>query len=428
MKKFSKIIIILLAAIMGLAGCTSKGGAKEDKVTITYWNFPNFVNDSEYKTSEDYDRALIAAFEEKNPDIKVEYQKLDFSDGPAKVETAIQSKTNPDVIYDAPGRVIDWANKGYLLPYEGVDQSKMNKSVVEASSLDGKLYLYPQGSAPFLMAVNKKITDELGITNLLPLDREDRNWDVEEFETFLRAVKTESKDEIIPTVLFAKSPAGDQGPRAFVSNLYGSWITDDAVTKYTINDDAGVKGLEWIASATKDGLLGSGVSLEANDAAEYFTSGKAAMAILSSPGLRAAQKDAEALDAVFVPYPNVNKSPKFEFLVAGPAVFDNEDENKAEAARKFVDFMVNDSEWGPRTLKATGNFSVLDGEQGMYEGEELKFAESLTGNYGPYYNTIKGFPEMRTLWFPMLQSVMGGEVEAKVAIDDFVEQAQKTLE
>ena len=59
----------------------------EETVTIKYWNFPNFTSDSEFKTSEEYDAALIKAFEAKNPGIKVEYQKIDFTDGPAKIGT-----------------------------------------------------------------------------------------------------------------------------------------------------------------------------------------------------------------------------------------------------------------------------------------------------------------------------------------------------
>ncbi|QDE03069.1 ABC transporter substrate-binding protein [Erysipelothrix rhusiopathiae] len=199
MKRFTKGVITTAALALLLTGCGKKKDSEE--VTIKYWNFPNFTNDQEFPDSADYDAALIKAFEEKNPTIKVDYQKIDFTDGPAKVETAIQSKTNPDVIYDAPGRVIDWASKGYLKEFADVDTKQLDASAVKASSLDNKLYLYPQGIAPFLMAVNTNVTDKLGITDLLPLDKEDnpgRNWTVDEFETFLKAVK-EKDPEMIPT-------------------------------------------------------------------------------------------------------------------------------------------------------------------------------------------------------------------------------------
>src|SRR5690606_35280408 len=99
-------------------------------------------------SKDDYDLALIKAFEDKYPNIKVEYQAIEFTDGPAKLETAIQSRTNPDVVYDAPGRIIDWASKGYLVPLDDmVDKSTLIDAAVKASSYEGELYLYPQGVA-----------------------------------------------------------------------------------------------------------------------------------------------------------------------------------------------------------------------------------------------------------------------------------------
>ncbi|WP_073507667.1 ABC transporter substrate-binding protein [Streptobacillus notomytis] len=426
----------MLAAIAALAftafSCGKKTETKsEGPVTIKYWSFPNFTADEEFKTPEEFDMALIKAFEEANPGIKVEYQKIDFTDGPAKLETAIQSKSTPDVVIDAPGRVIDWAKKGYLVPFD-IDTSVYSKSMLSASSYDGKLYLYPLGTAPFVMAFNRVITDKLGITDMLPLNRPGRNWTVAEFEVLLTAIK-EKASKIDPILLYTKSQAGDQGPRAFVSNLFDSWITNKEITKYTINDENGVKSLEWIKQAYDKGLLGKGVSSEAKDALEAFRSGNAAGTILYSPGLKGGKADVEAikagkLDPVYVAFPNESGQSKFEFLLAGAAIFDNEDMARSEAAKKFVDFIANDSVWGQRALKATRNFSPV-GKKGLYGDDvETKFIESQSGNFGPYYNTIDGYAQMRPLWFNMIQSVLNGQVSPKEALDKFVENANKTIE
>ncbi len=429
MRKINKLFAVAATTALVLTGCV--GGKKEEKqadpnkkVEITYWDFPQFTKDKEFKKTEDFDAALIKAFEAKNPNIKVNYQKIEFTDGPAKVETAIQSKTAPDVIYDAPGRVIAWAAKDLLVPLDEVDKSKLNDAAVKASSYKDKLYLYPQGVAPFLMGVNKDLTDKLGVTDLLPLNKQDRSWNVEEYEKFLKAVK-QKDSSINPALFYTKSQAGDQGPRAFVSNLYNSWITDDAISKYTINDANGVKGLEWVKKAYDEGLLGQGVALEAKDALEAFKSGRAATTILFSPGIAASH--ASGFNYKFLPFPNNGGKAKYEYLVAGPAIFDNGDKDKAAAAKKFVDFMVNDKDWGKRTLLASGNFSAKKGEKGLYESEELKFAEGLTEQFGPYYNTIPGFAKMRPLWFNMVQGVLNGKTSPKEGLDKFVEDANKTI-
>ena len=429
MRKINKLFAVAATTALVLTGCV--GGKKEEKqadpnkkVEITYWDFPQFTKDKEFKKTEDFDAALIKAFEAKNPNIKVNYQKIEFTDGPAKIETAIQSKTAPDVIYDAPGRVIAWAAKDLLVPLDDVDKSKLTDAAVKASSYKDKLYMYPQGVAPFLMGVNKDLTDKLGVTDLLPLNKQDRSWTVEEYEKFLKAVK-QKDSSITPALFYTKSQAGDQGPRAFVANLYNSWITDDAISKYTINDANGVKGLEWVKKAYDDGLLGQGVALEAKDALEAFKSGRAATTILFSPGIAASH--ASGFNYKFLPFPNNGGKAKYDYLVAGPAIFDNGDVDKAAAAKKFVDFMVNDKDWGKRTLLASGNFSAKKGETGLYDSEELKFAEGLTGQYAPYYNTIPGFAKMRPLWFNMVQGVLNGKTTPKEGLDKFVEDANKTI-
>ena len=429
MRKINKLFAVAATTALVLTGCV--GGKKEEKqadpnkkVEITYWDFPQFTKDKEFKKTEDFDAALIKAFEAKNPNIKVNYQKIEFTDGPAKIETAIQSKTAPDVIYDAPGRVIAWAAKDLLVPLDDVDKSKLNEAAVKASSYKDKLYMYPQGVAPFLMGVNKDLTDKLGVTDLLPLNKQDRSWTVEEYEKFLKAVK-QKDSSITPALFYTKSQAGDQGPRAFVANLYNSWITDDANSKYTINDTNGVKGLEWVKKAYDDGLLGQGVALEAKDALEAFKSGRAATTILFSPGIAASH--ASGFNYKFLPFPNNGGKAKYDYLVAGPAIFDNGDADKAAAAKKFVDFMVNDKDWGKRTLLASGNFSAKKGETGLYDSEELKFAEGLTGQYATYYNTIPGFAKMRPLWFNMVQGVLNGKTSPKEGLDKFVEDANKTI-
>ena len=429
MRKINKLLAVAATTALVLTGCV--GGKKEEKqadpnkkVEITYWDFPQFTKDKEFKKTEDFDAALIKAFEAKNPNIKVNYQKIEFTDGPAKIETAIQSKTAPDVIYDAPGRVIAWAAKDLLVPLDDVDKSKLNEAAVKASSYKDKLYMYPQGVAPFLMGVNKDLTDKLGVTDLLPLNKQDRSWTVEEYEKFLKAVKQKDSN-ITPALFYTKSQAGDQGPRAFVANLYNSWITDDANSKYTINDANGVKGLEWVKKAYDEGLLGQGVALEAKDALEAFKSGRAATTILFSPGIAASH--ASGFNYKFLPFPNNGGKAKYDYLVAGPAIFDNGDVDKAAAAKKFVDFMVNDKDWGKRTLLASGNFSAKKGETGLYDSEELKFAEGLTGQYATYYNTIPGFAKMRPLWFNMVQGVLNGKTSPKEGLDKFVEDANKTI-
>ncbi len=186
--------------------------------------------------------------------------------------------------------------------------------------------------------------------------------------------------------------------------------------------------MEWIKQAYDKDLLGKGIALDAGAAIEEFGNGTAAATILLPVNKYKEFTKEGKVESVLVPFPNNSGQPELEYLVAGPAVFDNGDADKIAAAKLFVDFMINDAEWGVRTLKATGNFSAKLGVTGLYDDEELQFAETMSEFFGPYYNTIPGFIQMRQLWFPMVQGVLNGDIEPKAALDEFVAAANKTIE
>ncbi len=95
--------------------------------------------------------------------------------------------------------------------------------------------------------------------------------------------------------------------------------------------------------------------------------------------------------------------------------------------KKFIQFIADDKEWGPKNVVRTGAFPVRTSFGALYDDERMAMIDKWTGHYSPYYNTIDGFAEMRTLWFPMLQAVSNGEKEAAAALKEFTEQANATI-
>ena len=61
------------------------------------------------------------------------------------------------------------------------------------------------------------------------------------------------------------------------------------------------------------------------------------------------------------------------------------------------------------------------------DDKRMETIGSWTQYYSPYYNTIDGFAEMRTLWFPMLQSVSNGDEQPAAALKTFTEKANETI-
>lgn len=107
MKKLSIIALALLLVVPSVfaqgskeaTGATTTTGS--GTTTITWWAFPTLGMGGKNEA------AAIAAFEAANPDIKVKLETIDFSSGPDKIVAAIEGGNAPDVLLDAPGRIVD---------------------------------------------------------------------------------------------------------------------------------------------------------------------------------------------------------------------------------------------------------------------------------------------------------------------------------
>lgn len=170
----SLFVLFTLYAVLCM-GCMN---AKKADVAaeIEFWTFPNFTSDTGVEG--DFEKSLIAAFEKENPSIKVRFTLLNFTDGAEKIEKAITDGKAPDIIYDAPGRIIGWAGKGLLEPLDDVLATEKPYITTElltvSAGKDRRTYMYPMHEGAFSMAFNKEMLEDLGLINLLPYKRRDR--------------------------------------------------------------------------------------------------------------------------------------------------------------------------------------------------------------------------------------------------------------
>ena len=253
--------------------------------------------------------------------------------------------------------------------------------------------------------------------------------DVEEFEEALRAIK-KAKPDVIPLTFFSKSTAGDQGTRAFVANIFGGSVMNDDQSSYNFDSPEAIKAMEWVKKAIDEGLIAKGSeALASNDSIDLYLQQKAAITILYSTGLVKSNqsKKSEAFDDILLPIPAPEGKLALESLIGGLCVFDNGNEAKIEASKKFIDFLCNDKDWQEKNLKATGTFSVRNSVKNLYDDEEMKFAEAMGAYTAKYYNTVNGFAEMRTHWFPALQEITLGQKSVEDAMKDFNKKANETL-
>ena len=427
--------LLLCAMVVSLAACGGNGGdaKKVDggdaivKTEITWWAFPTFTQENNGDAVGTYEQKIIDAFEKDNPDISVKLETIDFTSGPEKITTAIEAGTMADVLFDAPGRIITYGKSGKLAELNDMFTDDFvadvnNDALLEACRAGDTAYMYPISSAPFYMAFNRDMLKDAGVVNLVK-----DGWTTDDFVEVLTALKDKG---YTPGSFFCNGQGGDQGPRAFFTNLYSTSITDEALTKYTTDDENSVKAMELISELIKDGKLNNGAQFDGSQDIQNFANGQTSFTILWSPaqpGTQAALLEESKVDYLEVPFPSEDGVPALEYLINGFCVFDNGDEDKIEASKKFIQFICDDAEWGPKNVVRTGSFPVRRSFGDLYEEERMTELYSWTKYYAPYYNTINGFDEMRTLWFPMCQEISNGQEDAGEALATFTEKANATI-
>ncbi len=398
----------LLAA--GVTGCqkseeetaaANAGGTQTAQTTITWWAFPTFGNEGLYE------REVIAAFEAANPDIKVNLETIDFTSGPDKIVAAIEGGTAPDVLFDAPGRIIEYGRNGKLVSLDDMFTDEFRTDVgndaLLSSCSDGQTYwMYPLSISPFCMSINREMWEEVGALQYVNLEG-DRAWTT---ENFIKALDAFAAADKIAISVYCGGQGGDQGTRALVTNLYSGQMANADMTAYTMDSPENIRALQLIKEYADKGAIDKGVSIVASDELQRYQQGIFGSSICWGTS-NALNYATDAFTQVTLPFPSDDGVPELEYLVNGFCVFDNQDAARAEAAKKFVAFICDDAEWGPKSVIQSGAFPVRSSFGNLYPGnDEYALLSSWTQYYGPYYNTMKGFNGMRTEWWNMLQRIL----------------------
>ena len=426
--KMKKVLALVmsLAMVLSLAACGEKAPASSAgsasagssapsaaQTEIVWWAFPTFGVDS------GYEQELADAFMAANPDVKITVETIDFQSGPDALTSAITAGTAPDILFDAPGRIIEYGNAGNLVALD--DMIGELKGDLASESLldtcvgaDGSYYMYPISSSPFYMGLNKEMLEAADALQYVNLEG-DRTWTTDNFVKMCEALR-DAGVCMTPGIVYCGAQGGDQGTRALVNNLYsGTIVGSDG--KWNVGEN-GVKALELLKTMYDNKSMDAGFSMAAADELQQFQQETCAMTFCWGTS-NAKSYASEDYTQISVPFPSDDGVPELEYLVNGFCVFDNGDDAKAEASKRFISFICDDAEWGPKSVVQTGAFPVRASFGNLYEGnDEMSLLASWSQYYGPYYNTRAGFAAMRPLWFNMLQQVFNG-TPAQEAADAF---------
>lgn len=157
-------MIAAMTAVMA-AGCGSGGSDSESEDGKTTLAFMNHTGEERTIAYED---ELIAAFEEENPDIKIEVQRMSMDDYTQTIQTKIASDDAPDVFVIEQSNLEKYAKNGYLMDLS--DTAIVDHYDGNMLAYDGKMYGAPLGVNAYVVTYNKNIFKEAGVEIPATLD------------------------------------------------------------------------------------------------------------------------------------------------------------------------------------------------------------------------------------------------------------------
>ena len=444
-----KPLALLLAAGMtlGLAACGNgsqgnsespapggeTGGSSSGAVELNLWSFNvgGFAEASNWEP-------IIAAFNEQNPDIKITVTPINYQDGDQKLTSAITAGTGPDIIFEGPERIVgNYAREGLMVDLSDLWEtggSDIAEGISSVSQLDGTYYMYPLSVVAHCMAINYEAFEAAGA--LQYIDEETRTWTTDNFVKAMEAVRDAAAAGTInintPGIIYCGAQGGDQGTRALVNNLYSDYFVNEDGTAYTANSENNVKALKLLQDMVNNGSMSANASFAAADELQAFANQTCAVSFCWNY----ANYTQYAAQTQFTPFamafPSDDGKPELE--MAGPygfGVFNNKDEAKIEAAKKFVQFVCDDQTVGVEAVKATGFFPVHSDWGDVYTGDadaETRAPFALMSDYlGRYYNLTGGWTEQRGYWWPMLTEIMTTGADVQTAADKYAAQANANI-
>lgn len=432
-----KILTVLLAVLMvlTLSACGSKdnnaadnnGEGETANTEITLWTYPIGGWGNEETVN-----SLITKFQEANPGITVTVEYLDYTNGDDQVNTAIEGGEAPDLIMEGPERLVaNWGAKGYMVDLSDLideaDKNEINASVLAASTYtNGEVYEYAVCMTAHCMAVNlTRLTaacEKAGITVADVLDVDSHTWTT---DGFLKAVEVLNAYDPNTTVaaIYCSGQGGDQGTRAIVNNMYGGTFTDAEHTKYTADSAENIKALETLYAT--EGIKFD-ASINGGEEITLFRQGQLDMAFCWNIAQQLNSDNAEAGktndgdDILFMAFPaQVANESKLCGGIWGFGIFNNNDDAKIAAAKKFIEYFC-EGEGVTDAVAASTYFTVRDDVDATYaSGAEIMAEYSkLMPMLGDYYQVAPNWAEARTAWWNMLQQV-GSGTDVATAVAEF---------
>ena len=153
MKKLISALIILIIILCAVY-CAPKKDTNTNEVIVWTLQMSDF---SEYMNG------VISEFEAQNPDIKIKWIDVPFSEGEKRTLASVLSDNPPDLINLNPDFSAALAQKGALAEINTAETYQFNEGILNSLKYNGKLYSIPWYATSAVTIYNKKLMKKAGL-------------------------------------------------------------------------------------------------------------------------------------------------------------------------------------------------------------------------------------------------------------------------
>ena len=154
MKKFVSIILGLIVVI--ICGVFVFRNNLKDNNEVVFWT----LQMSDFSS---YMNGVISDFEKENPDIKIKWIDVPFSEGEKRTLASVLSDNPPDLINLNPDFSATLAQKGALFEISENNAAQYNPAIINSLKYNGKLYSLPWYATSAVTIYNKALIDKAGV-------------------------------------------------------------------------------------------------------------------------------------------------------------------------------------------------------------------------------------------------------------------------
>ncbi len=260
---------------------------------LEWWHL-GYAPGGETATSQLVDDA-VAAYENSHPGIDITVTGIPFSDeGLARLDTAIAAGSGPDIFRIASDRLPGYGSQGVLSPIDDYlsdeDRADIIPNLLEGVAYEGQHLAWPQWVPPIGFYLNNQLLTDAGIE--IP----DSSWTVDQF---VQMANDLSGDGVHGFATYMGTASVNE-----LTLLYnqGATVLSEDNSEYTLNSEAGVKGLQTLVDLFTAGAMPpDSTTIALADVEQGFVDGRFAMMTGGSGSI--ANLKANEIDFTILPPP-----------------------------------------------------------------------------------------------------------------------------